>query len=130
MVDDFNLREPYRPLCERLIDALEWFGRGVSGHIPGARVVDYVPEVLTRTLSGFLAFWVSVLRGMGSRSIPTRRGSSIFATTDQMGPTIRKRMVPRSPSLASPRRGASRGQARMWCDKYYKFSEASCHSSG
>src|SRR5579864_546261 len=36
---------------------------------------------------------ISALRGMDSLSIPTRRASSISATTDQMEPTIRKRMV-------------------------------------
>jgi retron-type reverse transcriptase len=40
-----------------------------------------------------------------------------FRTTDQMGLTIRKRMVPRSFSSASPTYGVGRGQVRMWCDK-------------
>src|ERR1700688_3547358 len=53
----------------------------------------------------------------GLNSIPTRRASPISATTDQMGLTIRRRMVPRSPSSASPTSGASRGQARMWCGR-------------
>ena len=44
----------------------------------------------------------------------TRRGSSISATTDQMGLTIQRRMVPRSPSLASPTFGVSHGWVRMW----------------
>src|ERR1700694_835442 len=67
--------------------------------------------------SGSLAFWVNALHGTDSHSIPTRRASSISATTDQMGLTIRRRMVPRSPSSASPTSGASRGQARMWCGR-------------
>lgn len=50
----------------------------------------------------------------------TRRASSISAATDQMGPTIRKRMVPRSSSSASLTSGASRVQARMWCGKLSK----------
>ena len=33
------------------------------------------------------------------------------------GTAIRRRTVPRSPSSALPTRGASRGQARMWCGK-------------
>ena len=40
--------------------------------------------------SGSSASWASVLHGLGSRSIPTRRGSSISAATDQMGLTIRR----------------------------------------
>ena len=67
--------------------------------------------------SGSLASWASDLHGMDSHSIPTRRGSSISATTDQMGLTIQRRMVPRSPSLASPTFGVSHGWIRMWCDK-------------
>ena len=67
--------------------------------------------------SGSLAFWVSDLHGMDLHSIPTRRASLISATTGQMGLTIRRRIVPRSPSSALPTSGASRGQARMWCGK-------------
>jgi len=67
--------------------------------------------------SGSSASWAGVLHGMGYRSIPTRRASSISAATGQTGLTIRRRMVPRSPSSASPTSGASRGWARTWCDK-------------
>jgi RNA-directed DNA polymerase len=42
---------------------------------------------------------------MGYHSIPTRRASLISATTGQVGLTIRRRMVPRSPSLALPTSG-------------------------
>src|SRR5450759_5071507 len=49
--------------------------------------------------SGSLASWASDLHGMDSHSIPTRRASSISAATDQMGLTIRRRMVHRSPFL-------------------------------
>src|SRR5271168_2785898 len=67
--------------------------------------------------SGSSTFWASALHGMGYHSIPTRRASLISATTDQMGLTIRRRMVPRSPSSASPTSGASRGWARTWPDQ-------------
>jgi len=50
LINTITLLEPYRPLCERLIDALEWFGRGVAGTIPGARVVDYVTAIERVTL--------------------------------------------------------------------------------
>jgi hypothetical protein len=50
LINTITLLEPYRPLCERLIDALEWFGRGVSGHISGARVVDYITAIERVTL--------------------------------------------------------------------------------
>jgi hypothetical protein len=58
--------------------------------------------------NGSSTYWASALLGMDSLSIPTRRASSISATTDQMGPTIRRRMVPRSPSSASRASGARR----------------------
>src|ERR1700736_4022891 len=58
--------------------------------------------------SGSLAFWASALHGMGYHSIPTRRASLISATTGQMGLTIRRRMVPRSPSSALPISGEAR----------------------
>jgi len=76
-----------------------------------------IDEEQAGVASGSLASWVSALHGMDSHSAPTRRGSLISATTDQMGLTIRKRMVPRSLSSASPTYGVGRGQVRMWCDK-------------
>ena len=56
------------------------------------------------------------LDGTDLHSIPKTR-LLISATTDQMGLTIQRRMVPRSPSLASPTFGVSHGWVRMWCDK-------------
>jgi hypothetical protein len=59
--------------------------------------------------SGSLAFWASALHGIGYHSIPTRRASLISATPGQMELTIRRRMVPRSPSWALPTLGQVAG---------------------
>ena len=68
------------------------------------------------TPSGYWVFWASGLRGMGSHFIPTRRASSIFASSEQMA-LIRKRMGPRSPFLAFATYGARPGQAGTRCGK-------------
>src|SRR6202049_5202963 len=102
-----------------LRDATEGSAQGARGDVPLSASLT-MPCWRSRTSSmpsGSLAFWVNALHGTDSHSIPTRRASSISATTDQMGLTIRRRMVPRSPSSASPTSGASRGQARMWCGR-------------
>ena len=101
----------------------EWFGLEVRPRLKGRCTLvrsadDAVMAFEDSSMpSGSSAFWVSALHGMDSHSISTRRASLISATTGQMGLTIRRRIVPRSPSSALPTRGASRGQARMWCGK-------------
>src|SRR3954454_3123715 len=57
---------------------------------------------------GSWLYWASVLPGMGSRSIPTRRASSTSASSGRRAPSTRLRMAPRSTSSASPMSGASR----------------------
>jgi hypothetical protein len=39
-----NAQQPH-PLCERLIDALHWFGRGVTENLPSHRVLNYVTAI-------------------------------------------------------------------------------------
>ena len=101
----------------------EWFELEVRPRLKGrCTLVRFADDAVWRSRipsmpSGSSAFWVSDLHDMDSHSIPTRRASLISATTGQMGLTIRRRIVPRSPSSALPTRGASRGQARMWCGK-------------
>src|SRR3954470_564649 len=66
---------------------------------------------------GFWLYWASVLPGMGSRSIPTRRASSTSASSGRRAPTTRLRGAPRSTSLASLMSGASRAKGSTWSDR-------------
>jgi len=45
LIDAITSAQQQRPLCERLIDAMHWFGRGVTEKFPGHRVLNYVTAI-------------------------------------------------------------------------------------
>jgi hypothetical protein len=66
-----------------------------------ANLLDLLDRIKSGRYKAPPVYWASALHGMGYHSIPTRRASLISATTGQVGLTIRRRMVPRSPSSAA-----------------------------
>jgi hypothetical protein len=45
LIDAITSAQQQHPLCERLIDAMHWFGRGLTENFPGHRVLNYVTAI-------------------------------------------------------------------------------------
>ena len=89
-----NSEAPQRTTASRLVSTIlldEWFENEVKPRLRGnstlARFADDAVLAFAdfRDTQRVLAVLGKRLAGMGSRSIPTRRASSISAATDQMG---------------------------------------------
>jgi Reverse transcriptase (RNA-dependent DNA polymerase) len=101
----------------------EWFEKEVRPRLAGIAPLSATPTMrcwrsailLTPSVSG--PCWASVLPGLGLRFIPTRHASSTSARGGQIQPAIRKRMEPRSTSLASPMFGGGHGEDATWFGK-------------